>query len=74
LTIQKLFGTTEKAMTKQAIILREIFMIKFCRKFWANILFVRNLILPEAEFADVLTKNRKFDNQQINFYLVGRYS
>ena len=31
-------------------------------------LFVSNLLLPEADFADLLTHNRQFDGQQVDFY------
>lgn len=37
-------------------------------KYLGEYSFVRNLILPEADFAEILTANRNFDGQQVDFY------
>lgn len=45
------------------------FYNELLEKYLGKYAFVKNLILPEAEFADILTKNRNFDGQQVDFFL-----
>ena len=44
------------------------FYNELLEKYLGEYSFVRNLILPEADFADILTANRNFDGQQVDFY------
>ena len=44
------------------------FYNELLEKYLGEYSFVRNLILPEADFADILTANRNFDRQQVDFY------
>lgn len=45
------------------------FYFEFLPDFLGEYAFVKNLILPEAEFSDLPEKNRAFDGQQVDFYL-----
>lgn len=44
------------------------FYNELLEKYLGDFSFVRNLILPEADFADILTQDRSFDGQQVDFY------
>ncbi|MBQ9497268.1 MAG: RecQ family ATP-dependent DNA helicase, partial [Selenomonadaceae bacterium] len=44
------------------------FYNELLEKYLGEYSFVRNLILPETDFADILTANRNFDGQQVDFY------
>ncbi len=44
------------------------FYNELLEKYLGEYSFVRNLILPETDFADILTQNRSFDGQQVDFY------
>lgn len=43
------------------------FYNELLEKHLGDFFFVRNLILPETDFAEILTTNRNFDGQQVDF-------
>lgn len=44
------------------------FYNELLEKYLGEYFFVRNLILPETDFAEILTEDRSFDGQQVDFY------